>query len=134
MNVLLSLEKEYADAIFSGIKKYEFRRVIFKNQDVKKVYIYCNASVKRIVGSFEIEKILTGTPDEMWKICHKHSGISKEGFFRYFKGAKRAYAIKVKNIHKLKRRINPYSAKNKFTPPQSFYYLPNLKQFTIKRR
>jgi len=37
MKILLSIKPEYAEKIFAGTKKYEFRRSIFKNPDVKTV-------------------------------------------------------------------------------------------------
>lgn len=53
MNVLLSIKPKYVDEILSGAKRYEFRRVIFR-KSVETIYIYCNSSVKRIVGSFTV--------------------------------------------------------------------------------
>ena len=38
MNVLLSVKPKYAEKIVEGEKKYEFRRAIFKKQDIEKVY------------------------------------------------------------------------------------------------
>ena len=37
MKVLLSIKPEFAEKIFNGTKKYEFRKSIFKNKDVDKV-------------------------------------------------------------------------------------------------
>ncbi len=123
MNVLLSIEPKYAEAVFSGIKKYEFRRTIFKRKDIDRVYLYSNSTVKKIVGSFEVGIILDGTPQEIWKKCHKYGGISEEDFFKYFAGARKAFAIEIKNAQRFSEPIDPYSTFVKFTPPQSFYYL-----------
>ena len=38
MDVLLSIKPKYVDAILKGEKKYEFRKIIFKNKNIKK---YC---------------------------------------------------------------------------------------------
>jgi len=127
MNVLLSIRPIYADAILSGVKKYEFRRTIFKRKDIERVYIYSNSVVKKIVGSFEIENVLEGTPQEIWDTCHEYGGISKNDFFRYFEGSKRAFGIKIKNVKRFSRPINPYSAIDNFTPPQSFYYVDSIR-------
>ncbi len=78
MNVLLSIRPKYAEAIFSGLKRYEFRRTIFRRKDAERVYVYSNSSVGKIVGSFEIEEILKGTPEEIWTRCHRqHKGIHR---------------------------------------------------------
>lgn len=123
MNVLLSIKPEYVGAILSRTKKYEFRRTIFKRKDVEKVYLYSNSSVQKIVGSFEIEKILEGTPQTIWKMCNKYGGISKKDFFKYFEGVKKAFGIKIKNVHEFCEPIDPRSVIDNFIFPQSFYYV-----------
>ncbi len=126
MDVLLSIKPKYAEAIFSGSKRYEFRRTIFKREDIEKVYIYSNSSVRKIVGSFEIGEILKGTPQEIWETCHKYGGISKKDFFKYFEGSQKAFGIKIKNTCWFSEPIDPSSSLENFTPPQSFYYISDL--------
>ncbi|MDI6655519.1 MAG: hypothetical protein QME59_06505 [Candidatus Hydrothermarchaeota archaeon] len=122
-NVLLSVEPRYAEAILSGAKKYEFRRTIFKRKDIDKVYLYSNSTTKKIVGSFKIEKILKGTPQEIWNTCYKYSGISRKDFFKYFKGSRKAFGIKIKDVHRFYAPVDPYLIVDNFKPPQSFYYI-----------
>ncbi len=140
MNVLLSINPPYAEAILKGEKKYEFRRTIFKRRGIEKIYLYVNSKVKKIVGSFEIDGVIKGTPEEIWEKCHDSGGISKEDFFKYFEGSEDAYAIKIKNVERFPEPIDPYTNNifKNFTAPQSFYYLrhdlgegrsPNLKSF-----
>ncbi len=38
--ILLSIKPEFASAIFSGEKLYEFRKAVFRNRSVDKVYVY----------------------------------------------------------------------------------------------
>ncbi|RAX12581.1 hypothetical protein CKY02_11450 [Photorhabdus bodei] len=40
MKVLLSIKPEYVDRILNGSKKFEFRKVAFKNNQVQSVVIY----------------------------------------------------------------------------------------------
>jgi len=49
-DVLLSVKPEYAEKILDGKKKYEFRRAIFKRNDIEKIYIYSSSPI-RIVHS-----------------------------------------------------------------------------------
>jgi len=58
MTVLLSIKPEFADKIFDGTKKYEFRRRIFKKEGVKKVIVYVTSPVQKIIGEFLIESII----------------------------------------------------------------------------
>lgn len=122
MNVLLSIKPKYTEAILDGSKKYEFRRTIFRRKDVERVFIYSNSHVRKIVGFFEIEKILEGTPQEIWNTYHGYGGISKRDFFKYFEGSQKAFAIKIKNVHRFSEPIDPCPIIENFTPPQSFYY------------
>ena len=62
MKVLLSIKPEYVEKIFSKEKKYEFRKSIFKNPNIKSIIIYSSSPVKKVVGEFEIENIIQDTP------------------------------------------------------------------------
>ena len=59
MKVLLSIKPEFADKIFNGTKKYEYRRSIFKKKEVKTVVVYASSPIQKIIGEFE-EKIEDG--------------------------------------------------------------------------
>ncbi len=57
MKVLLSIKPEFANKIFNGSKKFEFRRAIFKNPDIRKIVVYASSPVQKVIGEFEIEHI-----------------------------------------------------------------------------
>ncbi|WP_431293479.1 ASCH domain-containing protein [Pedobacter sp. P26] len=80
MRVLLSIKPEYAYKIFEGTKKFEFRKIRFKNPNIKTVVVYASSPVQKVIGEFEIEDILSFDPDRIWRITEKYSGIS-EAFF-----------------------------------------------------
>lgn len=122
MKVLLSIKPEFAFKIFDGEKKFEFRKVIFKNPDVKTVIVYASSPVQQVIGEFEIERILSSSPNEIWELTKKYSGISELYFHEYFENKSVAHAIKIKNTKKYKR---PMSLKEDFKvlPPQSYMYL-----------
>ncbi len=123
MNVLLSVKPKYAEKILEGGKKYEFRRSIFRRNDVEKVYIYSSSPVSKIIAVFEIERILKDSPKEIWKQCQKYAGISKKDFFAYFKNSEVAFAIEIGGVDSFHEPIDPFIIEN-FKPPQSFYYVP----------
>lgn len=122
MKVLLSIKPEFAFKIFEGKKKFEFRKVIFKNPNVKTVVVYASSPVQRVIGEFEIDNILSSDPTEIWRLTKKHSGISEEFFNEYFADKEIAHAIKIKNTIKYKQ---PLHLKENFNvvPPQSYLYL-----------
>lgn len=122
MKVLLSIKPEFAFKIFDGKKKFEFRKVIFKNPDVRTVVVYASSPVQQVIGEFEIDDILSSSPNEIWELTKKHSGISEIYFHEYFENRLIAHAIKIKNTKRYKR---PMSLKEDFNvhPPQSYLYL-----------
>ena len=124
MNVLLSVKPKYANEIVSGRKKYEFRKSIFKRENIEKMYIYSSSPVKKIIAIVDIVGILSDSPQELWEQCHEDAGISEREFFNYFKNSDTGYAIKISNVQEFPAPIDPYHLDEDFRPPQSFYYLP----------
>lgn len=122
MKVLLSIKPEFAELIFEGTKKYEFRKIIFKNPDVKTVVVYASSPIQRVIGEFDIETILSEAPEVLWKETRKHSGISEKFFFDYFSRREIGFAIKVKKTRRYKKPRNLRASYNIF-PPQSFCYV-----------
>ena len=122
MKVLMSIKPEFADKIFDGSKRYEFRRMIFKQPAVKKVVVYASAPVQMVIGEFEIESILEHPPEELWRRTREGAGISKEFFMSYFGDKVVGYAIRIKAT---KRYRKPLCLKSDYNlkSPQSYLYL-----------
>ena len=122
MKVILSIKPHFAEKIFNGSKKFEFRRTIFRNPSVKRVIVYASAPISKIVGEFEIEEILHNELDSLWGSTKCCSGITEDYFFNYFNGKDYGFALKIKRAKKYK---NSYSIKERFGlfPPQSFAYV-----------
>src|ERR1017187_10216867 len=121
MRVLLSIKPEYAFKIFDGTKRFEFRKVIFKNPNIKTVVVYASSPVQQVIGEFEIDDIFSFNPDAIWKMTKEYSGISKSFFYEYFADRDIAHAIKIK---KTKRYSKPLCIREDFkvVPPQSYVY------------
>lgn len=122
MRVLLSIKPEYAEKIFNGTKRYEFRRSVFKKQNIKTVVVYASSPVQRVIGEFEIENILNDDLQQLWNKTKEFSGISEDFFFKYFNNKEKGYAIKIKQTTRYNKSL---SLKDDFNvaPPQSFMYL-----------
>ncbi len=122
MKVLLSIKPEYADKIFDGSKRFEFRKVIFKNPEITTVVVYASSPVQKVIGEFEIADIYSFNPRKIWEMTSEYSGISEEFFFKYFAEREIAHAIKIK---KIKRYKKPFSLRERYNlyPPQSYLYL-----------
>jgi len=122
MEVILSIKPEFANKIFEGDKKFEFRRSIFKNRQVSKIIVYASSPISKIIGEFEIGKILFKDIHSLWQETKEYSGISEDYFYEYFIGRESGFALEVK---KVKRYKNELCIKETFgiTPPQSFAYV-----------
>ena len=122
MKVLLSIKPEFADKIFNGTKKFEFRRIIFKQRDIDKVIVYASSPVQRVIGEFSVEDILSGSVDDVWTLTNHLSGISEIYYRNYFFNKQIAYAIKIGRTLRY-RRNRQLSEYNIDYPPQSYMYL-----------
>lgn len=122
MKVLLSIKPEYAEQIFDGTKKFEFRKAIFKNTNIKIIVVYASSPMQKVIGEFEIESILIDQLDNLWEKTKQFAGINEKFFYQYFADKEVGYAIKIK---KTKRYNKPLCLKKDFNlfPPQSFLYL-----------
>lgn len=121
--ILLSIKPEFADKIFDGSKLYEFRRVLYKSRRVTKVIVYASSPVKRIIGEFTVDEVLSLAKDKLWEKTRSHSGIEKEYFDRYFDGLETASAIKIKSVKRYSRPKDLGAVCPGARPPQSFFYM-----------
>ena len=121
MKVVLSIKPEFANKIFDGTKKFEFRKAIFKNDKIKTVIVYASSPVQKVIGEFEIEKIINHDLNTLWGMTQNYSGISEDYFYQYFAEKEIGYAIKIKKTKKYKI---PKCLRADFNllPPQSFAY------------
>jgi predicted transcriptional regulator len=123
MKVLLSIKPEYAIKIFNGTKGYEYRKSIFRNDNVDRIVIYATKPIGKVIGEFEIENIIKDSPRNIWKKTKEKSGISWTFFSQYFVGKKTAFAIKVRNPIMYETPIDIDKVSNSCMPPQSYQYL-----------
>ena len=123
MKIILSIKPDFVKEIFSGRKKYEYRKSVFNNKEVNSVIIYCTMPVGKIVGEFSIDCVECEEPSVLWEKTKNFSGISKEFFDDYFDGREKAYALKIASYKEYKNPINPSNIIRSFIAPQSFKYV-----------
>lgn len=122
MRVLLSIRPDYAQKIFDGEKRYEFRRTIFKQKGIRTAVVYVSHPISKIVGEFYIEEVISDSLVKLWNHTKEAAGISEEVYFHYFNGKNIGYAMKISKAIKYKK---PLCIKEHWgiSPPQSFMYL-----------
>lgn len=121
MKVVLSIKPEFAFKIFDGSKKFEFRKAVFKDKNVKSVIVYASSPVQQVIGEFEIQAILKHDLATLWDLTKDFSGISEDFYYKYFGKKQQGFAIQIKKVRKYK---TPKCLKSDFNllPPQSFAY------------
>ena len=125
MKVLLSIKPEFADKIFDGTKKVEFRRIIFKSNKITSIVVYASSPIQKIIGEFEVDSVLSGSPEYLWSETSEDAGISKSYFDQYFADRLIGYAIRIKSVNRYKVPLCLKLDFNISHPPQSFQYLVN---------
>ena len=121
--VLLSVKPHFAEAILEGAKTFEFRRALFRRRDIETVVLYASHPIRKIIGEFRIEDVLSLEIEQLWVATHRGGGIDRAYFDNYFAGRSNGYAIQV---GKPCRYETPLCLRTDFgitTPPQSFRYV-----------
>lgn len=130
MEVILSIKPEYANKIFSGSKKFEFRRSIFKNREITKIIVYASSPISKIIGEFEIGEILHDDLKSLWKLTKDFSGITEKYYYDYFIGKENGFALEVKKVKKYKELLCIKETYG-IHPPQSFAYIKKIQRHNI---
>lgn len=122
--IMLSINPEHVEKIMEGTKLYEYRKQKCK-RPVDKIVIYSTSPIMKVVGEADIEDVLIGKPNEIWKETKKKSGIKKAFYDSYYKGKMEAVAYKLHNIVKYDepKELMEYGVK---VAPQSFCYVKNI--------
>lgn len=123
-SIILPIKPIYAEKIFSGEKKYEFRkRLCIENID--KIYLYATSPIKKIVGEAVVCGKYSMKKEELWKLASEYSGITTVLFDQYFQKADRANAYKLGEV--IRYRI-PVELKEMGVSyaPQSYVYVDTI--------
>lgn len=116
--ILLSIHPQYADAILSGDKTVEFRKMKSFSRKPTKAVIYSTAPVKKVVGEVEIQAISYMNPADLWDTYGQFGCISKQDFNSYYERTNIGCCLILGQYTKYShpRVLNA-------KPPQSFSYI-----------
>lgn len=129
MKILMSIKPQFVDKIRRGEKKFEFRRVLPKHQEVETIIVYASQPVGKVVGEMIVGDFLTYPTDEMWERTKDESGLTREEFFNYFHGKQNAHAIEIKSYRDYEQPIPLDVLLPGKVPPQSYCYLNNYEEW-----
>jgi predicted transcriptional regulator len=121
----MSINPQHVDSIFSGEKKYEFRRIRCKRA-IDSILIYSTAPIMQIVGEVEVKEIIEDSPQKVWKRTASAAGIDKAFFDEYYSGKKNAIAYALGKViqYSKPQLLSDYGIKS---APQSFMYIDSSK-------
>lgn len=128
MKILMSIKPQFVEKIRRGEKKFEFRRVLPKHQEVDSIIVYASKPVGKVVGEMIVGDFLTYPTDELWEWTKEKSGLTREEFFSYFHGKTNAHAIEIKSYRDYEQPISLDVLLPGKTPPQSYCYIEDKEQ------
>lgn len=119
--ILLSIKPMYVKKIFSGEKKYEYRKHL-SQVPVEKIIVYSTDPEQKVVGEIKISGTLKMSPTRLWEQTKHEAGISREKFRKYFKGCQTAFAYQLgeTTMFKKPKELSDYGISQ---APQSFVYI-----------
>lgn len=123
MRAMLSIKPEFVKQILLGQKKFEFRKVLFK-QRVTTIVVYATKPYGKVVGEFDVSNILEDAPQSIWKQTSKYAGVSKAFFDDYYYKSEKAIAIEISNFVTYSEPLTLKKFDHTIkSAPQSFMYL-----------
>lgn len=122
--LLLSIKPRFADAIFSGEKTFELRRVRPKVEAGSLVLVYVTTPRCALEGAFEVKAVHEDSPKRLWSRIGTECGVTKSEFTTYFSGADLGYAIEIARSWILDDQVSLKAMRDcSIRPPQSYHYL-----------
>ena len=120
--ILMPINPEYVDEILAGRKKYEYRKIKAKRNNIDKMIIYSTSPIMKVVAEVDIKEILEEDPEKLWEMTKNESGITKDFYTKYYKNKNTAIAYKLGKIRIYDKPKNLDDIGINYVP-QSFVYL-----------
>lgn len=120
--ILMPINPEYVNEILAGKKRYEYRKIKAKRNNIDKMIIYSTSPIMKVVAEVDIKEILEEDPEKLWEMTKNESGITKDFYNKYYKNKNTAIAYKLGKIRIYDKPKNLYDIGINYVP-QSFVYL-----------
>lgn len=120
--ILMPINPKYVDEIIFGNKKYEYRKIKPKRNDIDKMIIYCTFPIMKVVAEVDIQDIFIDAPEKIWELTKDYSGTSKKFYDMYYKKSKNAVAYKLGDVKVYDKPMKLSDIGIDYVP-QSFVYL-----------
>jgi predicted transcriptional regulator len=126
-NILLSIKPEHAEAILSGEKQYEYRKVAPARGPPMRLVLYASAPVQKAIGVAWSYKVLQKPVPELIEKTINFTPHDRDDVLDYFGDAESGYAI---HIASYRRFDNEVARENldafDLSPSQNFRYIEDV--------
>lgn len=135
-DIIISVQQKFVERIIAGKKAAELRRRAPRIEAGCRVWIYTKAPQAVISICVTVDRIVTGSPKDIWQSHRQELGVSLDEFEDYFAETQTGCAIFFKQVEGVSPGVALSEIRSKskgFHPPQFFKRLdegsPELKLF-----
>ena len=121
--ILMSIKPEYVDKIFSGKKKYEYRKRMCKKK-IDTIIVYSSSPIQKVVGELKIKQVLYNRKSIIWDKTNRYGGITKTKYDKYYENCDYAVAYEIEKaiLYDKQKDLKDFNVR---TAPQSYVYITN---------
>lgn len=121
----MSIEPRWVRKIFTGKKRYEYRKIAPSKCPPYRVIVYSTSPQQKIVGEFEVIDSIHDTVDTLIDRTVHETTYDNEAIQQYFAGRDRGYALKIGSVTEYDQHIPLSKMRDKYDlePPQNFSYV-----------
>ena len=119
----MSIKPEYVDKIFTGEKKYEYRKRLCKEK-IDTIIVYSSSPIQKVVGELKIKQVLYDKKNVIWNKTNKYGGITKIKYDNYYENCSYAVAYEIEKaiLYDKQKDLKDFNIR---TAPQSYVYITN---------
>ncbi len=104
-SLLLSLKPRHAEAILSGRKTVELRRVFSRRWEGHRASIYATSPVMSLVGEARIARVVSASPGDIWAQYGDAIGCDRTSFDAYVGKKAAMFAIELADVRPFARSV-----------------------------
>ena len=124
--LVLSLKPRFAEAILSGNKTIELRRVEPRIAVPTRALIYASTPTRSLIGQCVVHKVLRLPLATLWQRFGTHTALTHREYRDYFTGTDTGVALLLSNPARLPTQVpllKLQQSVDRFRAPQSFAYV-----------
>lgn len=127
--ILMSIQTRYAEKIFRGEKRWEFRKSLprYSKDDELTVVVYSSGGDRAVIGEFRVGHVMCCPLDELMRLTgYDTDEQAVQWFSRYYVGRKQCGALEILASVRYDQPISLSQLRQvlpAFRPPQNFWYI-----------